>query len=108
MLDYVELLIFANFIWDYISYILLFLHISKSSPHLTLYLLKGKKGVYRLKNYGFNKVHYLIKDMYDNVVTSVRTSDGDTNDFPINRLHQGSALSPYLFALMMDEVTRDI
>jgi hypothetical protein len=24
------------------------------------------------------------KDMHDNVVTSVRTSDGDTNDFPIN------------------------
>jgi hypothetical protein len=23
----------------------------------------------------------LIKDMYDNVVISVRTSDGDTNDF---------------------------
>jgi hypothetical protein len=51
----------------------------------------------------------LIKDMYDNVVTSVRTSDGDTNDFPINiGLHQRSALSPYLFALVMDEVTRDI
>jgi hypothetical protein len=51
----------------------------------------------------------LIKNMYDNVVTSVRTSDGDTNDFPINiGLHQGSALSPYLFALVMDEVTRDI
>jgi hypothetical protein len=51
----------------------------------------------------------LIKDMYDNVVTSVQTSDGDTNDFPINiGLHQGSALSPYLFALVMDEVTRDI
>jgi hypothetical protein len=47
--------------------------------------------------------------MYDNIVTSVRTSDGDTNDFPINiGLHQGSALSPYLFALVMDEVTRDI
>jgi hypothetical protein len=26
----------------------------------------------------------LIKDMYDNVVTSVRISDGDTNDFSIN------------------------
>jgi hypothetical protein len=26
----------------------------------------------------------LIKDMYDNVVTSVRTSDGDINDFSIN------------------------
>jgi hypothetical protein len=51
----------------------------------------------------------LIKDMYDNIVTSVRTSDGDTNDFSINiELHQGSALSLYLFALVMYEVTRDI
>ena len=25
----------------------------------------------------------LIKDMYDNVVTSVQTRDGDTDDFPI-------------------------
>jgi hypothetical protein len=51
----------------------------------------------------------LIKDMYDNIVTSVRTSDGDTNVFPINiRLYQESALSPYLFALVMDDVTRDI
>jgi hypothetical protein len=51
----------------------------------------------------------LIKDMYDNVVISGRISDGDTNDFSINiGLHQGSALSPYLFALVMDEVTRDI
>ena len=51
----------------------------------------------------------LIKDMYNNVMTRVRTSDGDTDDFPIKiGLHQGSALSPYLFALVMDEVTRDI
>jgi hypothetical protein len=50
----------------------------------------------------------LIKDMYDNVI-SVRTSDRDTNDFSINiGLYQGLALSPYLFALVMDEVTRDI
>jgi hypothetical protein len=47
--------------------------------------------------------------MHDNVVTSVQISDGDINDFSINiGLHQGSALSPYLFALVMDEVTRDI
>ena len=39
----------------------------------------------------------LIKYMYDNIVTSVRTSDVDTDDFPIKiGLHQGSALSPYL------------
>ena len=51
----------------------------------------------------------LIKDMYNNVVTRVRTSDGDTDDFLIRiALHQGSALSPYLFVLIMDEVTRDI
>jgi len=49
--------------------------------------------------------------MYSNVVTSVQTSNGETgtDDFPIKiGLHQGSALSPYLFALVMDEVTRDI
>jgi hypothetical protein len=51
----------------------------------------------------------LINDMHDNVVTNVRTSDGDTNDFPISiGLHQGPTLSPYLFALVMDEVARDI
>ena len=51
----------------------------------------------------------LIKDMYKDVMTFVQTCDGDTTDFPINiGLHQGSALSPYLFALVMDEVTRDI
>jgi hypothetical protein len=51
----------------------------------------------------------LIKDMHNSVVTSVRISDGDTNDFPINIwLHQGSALSHYLFALVIDEVIRDI
>ena len=51
----------------------------------------------------------LIKDMYNNVVTSVRTSDGGTDDFSIRiGLHKGSTLIPYLFALVMDEVTRDI
>ena len=39
----------------------------------------------------------------------VRICDGDTTDFSINiGLHQGSALSLYLFALVMDDVTRDI
>jgi hypothetical protein len=50
-----------------------------------------------------------IKDMYNNVVTSIQTSDRDTNDFLINiGLHQESVMSPYLFALVMDEVTREI
>jgi hypothetical protein len=36
-----------------------------------------------------NKYITLIIDMHDNVVTSVRTSDGDTDNFPIQiGLHQ--------------------
>ena len=51
----------------------------------------------------------LIKDMYNNAMTSVRTNDGNTDYFSIKiGLHQELALSPYLFALVMDEVTRDI
>jgi hypothetical protein len=51
----------------------------------------------------------LIKYMHDNIVTSVQTSDRDTNDFLINiGLYKGSTLSPYLFTLVMYEVTRDI
>ena len=47
--------------------------------------------------------------MYNNVVTSVCTNDGNTDYFPTKiRLHQGSALSPYLFALVMNEVIRNI
>jgi hypothetical protein len=42
-------------------------------------------------------------------LTCVRTCGGNTSDFPIKiGLHQGSAFGPYLFALVMDEVTRDV
>jgi hypothetical protein len=51
----------------------------------------------------------LIKDMNNNVVTSVQISDEDMNDFLIIiGLHKELALSPYLFALVMNEVTRNI
>ena len=47
--------------------------------------------------------------MYNNVATSVRTNDGNTYYFLIKiRLHQGSALSPYLCSLVMDGVIRNI
>jgi len=47
-----------------------------------------------------------IKDMYEGVQTSVT---GDTEYVPINiGLHQGSALSPFLFTIVMDELTREI
>ena len=51
----------------------------------------------------------LIKDMYEGATTCVRTIDGDTCDFSVNMgLHQGSTLSPYLFTLVLDEVTKHL
>jgi hypothetical protein len=47
--------------------------------------------------------------MYTNVVTCVRACDGESDAFPIKiELHQGSALNPYIFTLVMDEITKDI
>ncbi|OIT37496.1 dna mismatch repair protein msh6 [Nicotiana attenuata] len=50
-----------------------------------------------------------IKDMYDGGNTKVRTVGGDSEHFPVvTGLYQGSALSPFLFALVMDALTRHI
>jgi len=47
--------------------------------------------------------------MYDEVVANVRTCGGITSDFSITiGLHQGFALSPFLFVIVMDELTRAI
>ena len=49
----------------------------------------------------------VIRDMYSGVRVRVRTLVGDTEDFPIDiGLHQGSALSPFLFTIIMDELTK--
>jgi len=51
----------------------------------------------------------VIKDMYEGGRTSVRMPGGVTNDFFIGMgLHQASALSPFLFTLVMDVLTRGI
>ena len=40
----------------------------------------------------------VIRDMYDDARTIVRTPVGDTAAFPVDvGLHQGSALSPFMF-----------
>ncbi len=44
-----------------------------------------------------------LKYMYEGAITIVRTVGGDTRDFPISvGLHQGSAVSPSLFTLVLD------
>jgi len=51
----------------------------------------------------------IIKDMYDRVVANVRTSGGIISDFSITiGLHQGSVLSPFLFVIVIDKLTRAI
>ncbi len=47
--------------------------------------------------------------MYEGVTTIVRTVGGDTRDFSISvGLHQGSAINPYIFTLVLDELTKHI
>jgi hypothetical protein len=51
----------------------------------------------------------LIKDIYDRVVISVRTNGGITSEFPlIIGLNHGLVLSLFLFAFVMDEITKSI
>ena len=48
----------------------------------------------------------IIRDLYDGVMAIVRTCGDITSDFSITiRLHQRSALSPFLFAIVMNELT---
>jgi hypothetical protein len=51
----------------------------------------------------------LIRSMYDRCCTRVRSAAGTTDRFSVTvGLHQGSALSPYLFLLVMDALSSDI
>jgi len=50
-----------------------------------------------------------IKDMLEVVKTSVKSSAGNTEYFSTKiRLHHDSALSPFLFTILMDELTGEI
>ena len=47
--------------------------------------------------------------MYDGATTTMRSAVGLTEEFKVDvGLHQGSALSPFLFAIIMDKLTEDI
>ena len=47
--------------------------------------------------------------MYDGATTTVRSAAGLTEEFKVGvGLHQGSALSPFLFVVIMDRLTENI
>ena len=51
----------------------------------------------------------LVKDMYHQCETAVRCAAGTSEPFAVEvGLHQGSAFSPFLFAIMMDSLTENI
>ena len=51
----------------------------------------------------------LIQEMYRNVSTRVRSSIGLTEGFEVNvGLHQGSALSPFIFNIVIDVMTEEV
>ena len=51
----------------------------------------------------------IVQYMYNNSATAVRCAVGVTEGFEVKvGLHQGSALSPCLFAMVIDRMTYDI
>ena len=51
----------------------------------------------------------LVQDMYEGSETVVRCAVGTTGSFKVKvGLHQGSALSPFLFAVIMDGLTDEV
>nr|GFB49352.1 hypothetical protein [Tanacetum cinerariifolium] len=58
------------------------------------------------KNARYSRV---IKDMYEGEKTCLRTTIGNSKYFSVKvGFHQGSAISPYLFTLILDEILRGI
>ena len=51
----------------------------------------------------------IVQDMYQGSHTQIRTAVGTTEQFEVTvGVHQGSALSPFLFAMVMDCLTEDV
>ncbi|KAK3513818.1 hypothetical protein QTP70_028869 [Hemibagrus guttatus] len=51
----------------------------------------------------------VVQDMYERSRTVVRFAVGQTEEFKVEvGLHQGSALSPFLFAIVMDQLSEEV
>ena len=71
-------------------------------PREVVYWCLRKRGVPE-------KLVRILKMMYEGAKTTVRTKQGRTEAFPVDvGLHQGSALSPFLFLVVLDTLTSDL
>ncbi|KAK3518615.1 hypothetical protein QTP70_005532 [Hemibagrus guttatus] len=51
----------------------------------------------------------VVQDMYERSRTVVRCAVGQTEEFKVEvGVHQGSALSPFLFAMVMDQLSEEV
>ena len=51
----------------------------------------------------------IVKDMYERVTTKIKTRASVSESFEVKiGVHQGSALSPYLFILVLDELLKGV
>ena len=51
----------------------------------------------------------IVRDMYEGVTTKIKTRTGVSDSFEVKiGVHQGSALSPYLFILVLDELLKGV
>ncbi|KAK3508337.1 hypothetical protein QTP70_022081 [Hemibagrus guttatus] len=67
-------------------------------PREELWYCMRKSGVVRV-----------VQDMYERSRTVVRCAVGQTEEFKVEvGLHQGSALSPFLFAMVMDQLSEEV
>ncbi|KAK3518259.1 hypothetical protein QTP70_035193 [Hemibagrus guttatus] len=73
-----------------------------SVPREELWYCMRKSGV-------AEKYVRVVQDMYERSRTVVRCAVGQTEEFKVEvGLHQGSALSPFLFAMMMDQLSEEV
>ena len=63
-----------------------------------------------LKNRGISRTYIeVIQDMYDRVSTNIHTPIGMIESFLIKvGLHQGSALNPFIFTIIMEDISKSI
>ncbi|MCJ8739626.1 hypothetical protein PDJAM_G00049200 [Pangasius djambal] len=71
-------------------------------PREELWCCMGKSGV-------AEKYVRVVQDMYERSRTVVRCAVGQTEEFKVEvGLHQGSALGPFLFAMVMDQLSEEV
>ncbi|KAK3571709.1 hypothetical protein QTP86_017856, partial [Hemibagrus guttatus] len=71
-------------------------------PRVELWYCMRKSGV-------AEKYVRVVQDMYERSRTVVRCAVGQTEEFKVEvGLHQGSVLSPFLFAIVMDQLSEEV